>query len=113
MELVIKRFGELSAEELYEILSLRAETFIAQQKIVYNDLDGLDYRATHVFIWILHKVKRRRARRPLLPICAYLIQVSYILNRRSAVYARAVRDAVLAANSYATPLPIWQKIPAP
>ena len=34
MELVIKRFGELSAEELYEILSLRAETFIAQQKIV-------------------------------------------------------------------------------
>ena len=49
MELVIKRFGELSAEELYEILSLRAETFIAQQKIVYNDLDGLDYRATHVF----------------------------------------------------------------
>ncbi len=37
-------------------------------------------------------------------ICAYLIQVSYILNRRSVVCARAVRDAVLVANSYAIPL---------
>lgn len=49
MELVVKRFCELNAEELYEILSLRAETFIAQQGIVYNDLDGLDRVATHLF----------------------------------------------------------------
>ena len=48
MELVVKRFCELNAEELYEILSLRAETFIAQQGIVYNDLDGLDRVATHL-----------------------------------------------------------------
>ncbi len=36
MKLVIKRFGQLTAKELYQILSLRAETFIVDQQIMYK-----------------------------------------------------------------------------
>lgn len=49
MKLVIKRFGQLTAKELYQILSLRAETFIVDQQIMYNDLDNVDQVSTHVF----------------------------------------------------------------
>ena len=49
MKLVIKRFGQLTAKELYQILSLRAETFIVDQQIMYNDLDNIDQVSTHVF----------------------------------------------------------------
>lgn len=49
MKLVIKRFGQLTAKELYQILSLRAETFIVNQQIMYNDLDNVDQVSTHVF----------------------------------------------------------------
>lgn len=49
MKLVIKRFGQLTAKELYQILSLRAETFIVDQQIMYNDLDNVDQASTHVF----------------------------------------------------------------
>lgn len=49
MQLVIKRFGQLTAKELYQILSLRAETFVVDQQIMYNDLDNVDQVSTHVF----------------------------------------------------------------
>ena len=49
MKLVIKRFGQLTAKELYQILSLRAETFIVYQQIMYNDLDNVDQVSTNVF----------------------------------------------------------------
>ena len=49
MQLVIKRFGQLTAKELYQILYLRAETFIVDQQIMYNDLDNVDQVSTHVF----------------------------------------------------------------
>ena len=32
MELVIKRFGELSAQELYAILQARVDVFVVEQK---------------------------------------------------------------------------------
>jgi len=44
----IKRFNELSAEELYSILELRAEVFIVEQNCVYQDIDGKDFKALHV-----------------------------------------------------------------
>ena len=49
MKLTIKRFEQLTAKELYQILSLRAETFIVDQQIMYNDLDNIDQVSTHVF----------------------------------------------------------------
>ena len=44
----IKRFNELSAIELYQILQLRSEVFIVEQNCVYQDIDGKDEKAIHV-----------------------------------------------------------------
>ena len=50
METVVKKFDELTAEELYEILKLRAEVFIVEQNCVYQDIDDKDKGAWHVFL---------------------------------------------------------------
>jgi ElaA protein len=48
MEILIKTFKELELEELYQILQLRSEVFVVEQNCVYQDLDGLDQKATHL-----------------------------------------------------------------
>jgi ElaA protein len=45
---LIKRFDELSLDELYNILQLRSEVFIVEQNCVYNDPDGKDQSAWHL-----------------------------------------------------------------
>lgn len=50
MELLIKAFDELSTQELYEILRLRDAVFIVEQNCPYQDIDGLDRDAWHVFL---------------------------------------------------------------
>ncbi len=50
MEFTFKHFSELSLDELYDILHLRAEVFVLEQDCVYNDLDGLDKDGIHQFI---------------------------------------------------------------
>ena len=54
MELVfeIKRFNELSAQELYQILQGRSEVFVVEQNCVYQDIDGKDQKAIHVLGYI-------------------------------------------------------------
>ena len=49
MELVCKRFEELTLGELYEILRCRCEVFAMEQKILYQDMDGKDMTSTHLF----------------------------------------------------------------
>lgn len=44
----IKRFNELSIDELYRVLQLRAEVFVVEQDCVYQDIDGKDAKALHV-----------------------------------------------------------------
>ena len=44
----IKRFKELSAEELYLALQLRSEVFVVEQNCVYQDVDGKDAKAIHL-----------------------------------------------------------------
>ena len=44
----IKRFDELTLDELYNILQLRNEVFIVEQNCVYNDTDGKDRSAWHL-----------------------------------------------------------------
>ncbi len=45
----VKPFGELSLDELYGILRLRADVFVVEQDCPYQDLDGNDRDAWHVF----------------------------------------------------------------
>lgn len=49
MELIVKKFNELTTTELYEILSSRADIFITERNIHYNDLDRIDYNSYHFF----------------------------------------------------------------
>ncbi|MEE0900932.1 MAG: hypothetical protein UIB31_00255, partial [Methanobrevibacter sp.] len=50
MDWFLKEFDELSLDELYEILKLRAEVFVVEQDCVYNDLDDKDQMAMHLFL---------------------------------------------------------------
>lgn len=47
--LYIKHFNDLSISELYDILRLRSEIFVVEQDCVYQDLDGNDQAAVHIF----------------------------------------------------------------
>lgn len=49
MNFVFKHFTELTLNEIYNILQLRAEIFVVEQDCVYNDIDGLDKDAIHQF----------------------------------------------------------------
>lgn len=49
MNWFVKRFGELTPEEVYEILRLRCDVFIVEQKCAYPDIDGRDPFAYHLF----------------------------------------------------------------
>lgn len=48
----IKRFEELSALEVYEILRMRTEVFIVEQNCNYQDKDNFDQEAVH--LWAEH-----------------------------------------------------------
>lgn len=47
-KIVVKKFDEFSAGELYELLKVRAEVFVVEQNCVYQDMDGKDYESFHV-----------------------------------------------------------------
>lgn len=50
MEIIVKKFDELTLVELYEILRLRAEVFVVEQNCPYQDLDNIDQEAYHVYL---------------------------------------------------------------
>ena len=50
MKQYIKRFDELTSAELYEILKLRNAVFIVEQNCAYQDIDGLDETAYHMWL---------------------------------------------------------------
>ncbi|WP_250433574.1 GNAT family N-acetyltransferase [Hanstruepera flava] len=43
-----KTFNELTLQELYDVLQLRAEVFVVEQDCVYQDVDGKDKKALHI-----------------------------------------------------------------
>lgn len=45
----LKSFEELSPKELEQIFRLRQSIFIVEQKSYFNDIDGNDYDAHHLF----------------------------------------------------------------
>ena len=46
----VKKFNELSIDELYQFLRLRSEVFVVEQDCVYQDLDNKDQKSLHLFI---------------------------------------------------------------
>ncbi len=48
MEFILKHFQNLSTEELYDVLQLRAAIFVVEQNCAYNDLDDKDRNGLHL-----------------------------------------------------------------
>lgn len=48
---ITKRFQDLSLEQLYQILQLRNEVFIVEQRCAYQDLDHLDEQCHHLMMY--------------------------------------------------------------
>ena len=50
MKLYIKKFEELTVDELYRILQLRVDIFVVEQNCPYRELDDKDQEAVHVWL---------------------------------------------------------------
>ncbi len=50
MQTIIKKYSELTVDELYEILKLRSEVFVVEQNCVYQDIDDIDKRSYHIYM---------------------------------------------------------------
>jgi ElaA protein len=49
---VTKSFAELTVDELYDVLRLRSEVFVVEQKCIFLDIDNNDRKAFHTIGFI-------------------------------------------------------------
>jgi ElaA protein len=52
MNWIHKIYNQLSLDELYQILQLRAEVFVVEQNCPFNDLDGKDRYCQHLMCYL-------------------------------------------------------------
>ena len=50
MELLVKRFNDLSNDELYAILKARVDVFVVEQNCPYEEIDDMDQKALHLYL---------------------------------------------------------------
>ena len=50
LALHVKRFSELTTEELYKLLKMRQDVFVLEQQCLYADIDGMDKAAIHIWL---------------------------------------------------------------
>lgn len=72
----LKTFEALSTYQLYEILRLRSEVFVVEQRCVYGDLDGLDRHDQSYHLMALSDASEHDAAQPPItaptsPLIAY------------------------------------------
>ena len=51
MQTIIKKWDDLSKEEVEKIFSLRSEVFIVEQECPFQDVDGRDAEADHLLLY--------------------------------------------------------------
>ena len=57
MELIVKHFSELSAEELFAIYRLRVSVFVVEQNCPYQEVDEADQVAYHLWLQDGHGIQ--------------------------------------------------------
>ena len=57
MELLVKRFNDLSNDELYTILKTRVDVFVVEQNCPYEEIDDMDQEALHLYLKEGNKIK--------------------------------------------------------
>lgn len=50
MRLTVKHYTELTPDEIYDILALRTSVFVVEQNCPYQEVDGNDRKAYHVWL---------------------------------------------------------------
>lgn len=50
MELFVKKYDELTKDELYKIIKARIDVFVVEQSCSYPELDGKDIGAYHIWL---------------------------------------------------------------
>lgn len=50
MKTVIKKFEELTVDELYKILQLRVDVFVVEQNCPYHEIDDFDQMSYHAYM---------------------------------------------------------------
>ena len=118
LELVIKHYSELALDELYELLRVRVAVFVVEQDCPYQEIDGKDRDAYHVFFRDSHGIEGccRVFPDPDRPGKAWIGRVVTLLRRQGlatrllTTAIRVARDALhakhisLEAQTYAKPL---------
>ena len=99
MELCVKTFSELTNEELYDLLALRTAVFVVEQCCPYQDADGLDRQALHV--WLkdengIHAYLRIMDR----GVCGEEIRIGRVIavERRKGLGSRVLAAGIAAAG---------------
>ena len=96
-----KTFQELTTEEQYELLRVRSEVFVVEQNCVYQDLDGDDQKAIHLWLTEADKVV---ALARVCPAGTHMQEISIgrvITTERSKGYGKQIMlHAIDAANEH-------------
>ena len=50
MKTILKKFSDMTVDELYAIMKLRVDVFVVEQNCPYHELDGLDIEASHLWL---------------------------------------------------------------
>jgi len=56
MEISLKRYEELTVDELYDILKARVDVFVVEQKCPYAEIDGKDKKSLHLICSVDGKI---------------------------------------------------------
>lgn len=56
MQITTKHYQELTLDEFHDLIALRISVFVVEQDCPYQELDGLDKDAFHLFIKINEKI---------------------------------------------------------
>ena len=51
MNITVKKFNELTIDELYDILRVRTDVFVVEQECPYPEVDGKDQHSIHVMLY--------------------------------------------------------------
>lgn len=99
MELTVKHFSQLSAEELFEIYKLRVSVFIVEQKCPYQDVDDADRTAYHLWLRDENGIAAyARLLPPGVPFPTAAIGRVIAVRRRCGLGTRIVDAAINAAR---------------
>ena len=99
MEFTLRKFNELTVDELFEIYKLRVSVFVVEQRCPYQEVDDFDESALHLCAWEDGKLI---AYLRILPKGTVFDEVSLgrviSVNRRCGIGSLLVKEGIRAAR---------------